>query len=195
MKHEQRTHFLRSSRAMVLLLLLCCMLLTACGKDAEEDLLQKAVAGDWAYIHDPQTTILQLGKNGKASYQGKNFTYTVDDTYLYLKSDSEQLNLRYEKDGEEFYLYQPCDYTYEGEGAPDGIVGRWVDKETRWSYEFTDDGTFREDGYFPGYYTQDADNGQIKLVYNDQFYDTTLYYTLDGDRLHIEYPWSMVKAQ
>ncbi len=195
MKHDQRKYgFHKRGVSLLLLLMLCSQILTGCGS-AERDRLQEAVEGDWAYIHDPETTIIHLGKNGKASYNGKNYTYTVDETYLNLTSDSESLQLRYTKDDDEFYLYQPCDYTFAGDGKPDGLVGTWYDPDTKWSYEFTAEGTFQEDGYFPGYYTLDAESGQIKLVYNDHFYDTTLYYTLDGDHLHIDYPWSMVKAQ
>ncbi|MCR4587615.1 MAG: hypothetical protein K5682_04335 [Lachnospiraceae bacterium] len=195
MKHVQSKRLNHHFKIGVILLMLCCVMLAGCGQSAERDRLREAVAGEWAYIHDPETTILKLGKNGKASYQGKSYKYTVDETYLTLNDGDEELRLRYKKDGDEFYLYQPCDYTFSGEGDPDGLVGKWYDADTKWSYEFTADGTFREDGYFPGYYVNDPENGEIKLVYNDQFYDTTLYYTLDGEHLHIEYPWSMVKAQ
>ena len=86
-------------------------------------------------------------------------------------------------------------YEYKDEGTPDGIIGNWYNAEKKWSFEFTSSGTFKEDGYFPGYYTLGEDGTSISLVYNDHFLDSTLYYSIDGNQLTLEYPWPMVEAQ
>ena len=176
--------------AAMALLILGAGLLAGCGEQKGE------LSGKWGYIHDPETVILSVKDNGKAVYKGEKYDAQMDGTFLTLTdADGETLRLRYTKDEKEFYLYEPCTYNYMDEGTPDGLLGNWYDPDTRWSFEFTDSGTFIEDGYFPGYYEIDETNGVIHLVYNDHFYDTTLYYRVEGSELTIEYPWSMVKAQ
>ena len=177
---------------LILTALMVLMLLSfsGCGKQTGK------LSGKWAYIHDPETAVLTLKDNGKAVYKGKKYTYTFTDDHITFSSKKdEDLTLRYYKDDKEFYLYEPCEYTYMDDGMPESIVGNWYDYSTKWSYEFTDNGTFKEDGYFPGFYTVDEEAGSVKLVYNDHFYDTTLYFYIEGDTLHVEYPWSMVTAQ
>ena len=53
---------------------------------------------------------------------------------------------------------------YEGDGTPDGLVGLWKSKE-KWSFEFTSEGTFKEDEYFPGHYSVDEGNKTFSLAY------------------------------
>ncbi len=150
--------------------------------------------GDWAYNHDPETVILSV-KGDKAVFKGADYSALCSDDRLTLTAaDGETLALRYEKNKEGILLYEPTDYVFEGESEPDGLVGLWTDAADKWSFEFTANGTFKEDGYFPGLYSIQED-GTVKLVYNDMFPDTTLYYTIDGDTLHVEYPWQMVSAE
>ena len=151
--------------------------------------------GNWAYVHDTAATILSLEKDGDAKYQGNEYTYTADDEYFYLKSDKEEIKLRYKMNGDKLYIYQTTQYEYSGEGSPDGIIGYWVCGPKKWSFEFTDQGTFKEDSYFPGYYTIDENEKTVKLVYNDHFEDTVFYYSIDGNTLTIEYPWETVPTQ
>lgn len=149
--------------------------------------------GEWAYIHDDKTVALDIKDNGEAVFDGENYTYTVNDPYLIFKaSDGTEKNMRYEMDGDNMLFYVPNTYIYEGEGSPEGLAGLWKDSTKKWSFEFTEDGTFKEDGYFPGYY-QDMGDGSVKMVYNDHFPDTVMYYTIEGDELRVEYPWTMVK--
>lgn len=164
--------------------------LIACGNESDNPLI-----GKWAYNHDTETTILNLKDNGKAVYHKKSYDYTNDDNFFYLTSKNGDINLRYQVDGEGMLLYETTEYTYMGQGEPDSILGQWQSPEKKWNFEFTEDGTFMEDGYFPGYFLEDKEAGTIKLMYNDHFYDTVLYYKLDGNKLTIEYPWSMVKAK
>ena len=174
--------------SLTLIMLIALLSLAGCGQ------YKGRLSGKWAYIHEPEKVIITLKDNGKAVYKGEKYTYTYDDNFITLKSADEEIKLRYTKDDKEFYLYEPCEYDYMDEGTPNSIVGNWYDYSTKWSYEFTDDGTFKEDGYFPGFYTVDEDAGTIKLIYNDHFYDTMLYYSIEGEKLHVDYPWSMVAA-
>lgn len=175
------------------LLLAAIMIITVfngCGKKNEE---VEGLVGKWAYNHDTKTTILELKANGKAVYNGGKYTYTNDDKFIYLtSSDGKETKLRYEMDRKGIFLYQPESYVYEGTGMPDGLLGSWKNDQN-WSFEFTQEGTFNENGYFPGYYLIDEEAGTVKLMYNDHFVDTTLYYSIDGNVLNIEYPWPMVR--
>lgn len=179
----------RKKTAIISILIVTILMLGGC-----ED-KSKPFLGDWAYVHDTGTTILTLESNGKAEYLNKTYDYTSDDTFLYLKSSDEDLKMRYYLDGEKLYIYQTTQYSYAGEGTPDGITGLWENAENKWSFEFTGEGTFKEDGYFPGYYTEDKEAGTVKLIYNDHFEDTVFYYTIDGNTLTVEYPWETVPTQ
>ncbi len=180
-----------------LAIMLILLTLTACGKKENDTVISKeaqAISGSWAYIHDRETAIAVFHKNGTAEYEGEEYTFECDSQYIMLKNkDGETKQLRYTLDDEGMYLYSNNTYTFSGEGEPSGLVGEWSCKEKNWTYTFTETGTFMEDGFFPGYYTVDDQNSTFKLVYNDQFEDTVCYFSLDGDKLCIEYPWRMVK--
>ncbi len=163
------------------------VLLMGCGETVDSP-----IVGKWAYIHDKETAVLELKSNGSAVYNNEKYSFTEDGQYIILSSGKDKQKLRYELVKDDLYLYEPATYIYASEGEPDGLIGVWAN-ENKWSYEFTKEGTFREDGYFPGYYTVDEANSTIKLVYNDHFEDTTIYYSLDGNRLLVEYPWRMVR--
>ena len=158
-------------------------LLTGCGAKTEK----------WAYIHEPMEAVITLKSNGKATYQGNEYTYTKDDTYITLKAgDGEQKKLRYELDGDKMTLYEESTYTRNGEG--EGIVGTWT-QPNGWSYRFTDNGEFSEESIFFGHYTVDEADSTIKLMYDEPYEDAILYYTLDGDNLTVAYPGPMVRVQ
>ena len=150
----------------------------------------------YAYIHDPETEIIALSDNGKAVYKGNQYTYTQDDTYIYLKGkDNDTVQLRYipnEKD-DGMILYEKSVYTYDGEGEPDGITGVWK-QDNGWEYQFTDSGTFSEENIFFGHYAVDEKESSIRLMYDDPIEDAILYYSLDGNKLTIDYPWPMVRT-
>lgn len=153
-------------------------------------------AESWAYIHEPEVEILRLGDDGKASFKGKAYEYSKDEQFLTLTDDNNQvLKMRCVMKNEKMLLYETTTYRYAGEGEPDGIMGFWSSEENSWAYEFTEKGTFLEDGVFPGHYLVDEEEGTIKLMYNDHFEDTYVYYLIDGDQLIIEYPWPMVKTE
>jgi hypothetical protein len=171
--------------------------MTACGKIKNATALSNealGICGSWAYIHDKETAIAVFREDGTAQYEGKDYSFECDSQFIKLKDkDGETTQLRYTLDDEGIYLYSNNTYTFSGDGEPDGLVGKWSCAEKNWSYTFTEEGTFLEDGYFPGEYTVDNENSTFKLVYNDQFEDTVCYFRLEENKLHIEYPWRMVK--
>ena len=169
------------------------LLFAGCGAQAELSSQAQELCGKWAYIHDEATTVLELKNNGKAEFHEEKYSWNCDDTFLSLTSGGETLHLRYAWDGEDIYLYEQTTYTCEG--SHDGLIGKWVSEKDNWSFEFTKNGTFNEDGYFPGHYLVDEAAGTFKLVYNDPFEDTTCYYRMEGDQVLVEYPWHMVPAK
>ncbi len=187
------TKFMATFLAIVLMLLL----MTACGKNEKDTAISDEalkICGSWAYNHDKETAIAVFNEDGTAQYEGKDYSFDCNSQFIKLKnSDGETIQLRYTLDDEGMYLYSNNTYTFSGEGEPSGLVGEWSYTEKHWSYSFTEEGTFMEDGIFTGYYTVDDKNSTFKLVYNDQFEDTVCYFQLEGNKLNIEYPWRMVK--
>lgn len=169
--------------------------LSGCGKKENVNLSQQAkeICGEWAYIHEKGETVAEFRSDGTAVYEGEKYTFDCDDSYVYLTDKNEQTTkLRYQMDSDGIYLYKNTVYTYTGDKEPEGIVGRWECEEMKWSFEFTEEGTFLEDGYFPGNYTVNEEDSSVKLIYGDKFEDTVFYYSLEDDRLIMEYPWKMV---
>lgn len=170
----------------ILLLAALILTVTGCGNS-------DATIGKWAYIHDAETCALKIQSNGKLELDGNSYTYTKDDSSFSLTdTNGSNTDMKYvmEKDG--MLIYKTTVYTCD-DAAPGSIIGVWKDATTKWSFEFTDGGEFKEDGYFPGLYRVDEAAGTVKLVYNDHFEDTLIYYTREGNSLIIEYPWKMVK--
>ena len=168
----------------ILISIMCVMtLLGGCGSKTEK----------WAYDYEPTQAVIALSENGKATYKGNEYTYTKDDTYITLKDENgEQQKIRYEMNGDKMTLYEESTYTRSGSG--DGVVGNWL-QGNGWSYVFTDSGEFSEENIFFGHYTVDEEKSRIKLMYNDPMEDAYLYYTLNGDKLTVAYPWPMVRVQ
>ena len=169
----------------VLAMMLSVMIqVTGCGSNKES----------WAYNHEPETEILSLSDNGKAVFHGEKYTYTRDDEFITLKDKSgSELKLRYMIDGEEMTLYESSTYDRDGEGTPGSIVGVWK-QDNGWSYQFTSEGTFTEENIFYGHYAVNEQEGTIKLMYDEPLEDAILYYSLDGDKLTVDYPWTLVKT-
>ena len=174
--------------------LLLCLFFAACTKEDPKEKEKDVPAESWAYNHEPEKEILRLREDGTALFKGTEYSYSKDDQFITMTDDKNQsLKLRYKMTKEGMYLYEQTTYHFNGEGEPEGLLGVWVGgPEDRLSYEFTSSGTFREDGYFPGHYLADPEAGTIKLMYNDHFEDTYIYYTLNGKELFVEYPWPLV---
>ncbi len=185
---------MKTKRFLITFFSICILLvsLAGCGKN---DADAGGIYGSWAYVHDKGTEIAVFHTDKTAKYEKKKYTFEYDDQFITLKdSKGDTIQLRYELNGTGMYLYKNTTYVYQGEGEPDGLVGEWVSKQESgdWTFTFTDQGTFYEDGVFPGYYSVGDDNVTFKLVYNDQFEDTVCYYQIEGNTLHIQYPWQMV---
>lgn len=183
-----------SSTVMVIMLML-----NACGRNnsvtnfSEE---AQKICGSWAYNHDKTTEVAVFHKDGTAQYEGKDYTFECDEQFVQLKgADEETKKLRYVLDKEGMLLYSSNTYTFDGEGEPDGLPGKWTCADKNWSFQFSREGTFMEDGYFPGYYSVDDKESTITLVYTDHFEDTVCYYQLTENKLTIEYPWRMVPTE
>ncbi|MCR5106762.1 MAG: DUF4923 family protein [Lachnospiraceae bacterium] len=153
--------------------------------------------GDWSYIHDKETTVLSIDQKGKATYKDQKYKCTPDDEFINLSGNGENLKLRYELNDDGFYLYEGEIYNKKSEGEDSSLTGTWIKKDNNWAFEFDENGVFKEgveEVSFSGHYTVDEDNKIITLQYDDrlEFDDTKLYYELDGNELHIEYPTQMV---
>lgn len=177
--------------ALISLILFACLSFAGCGKS------DSPLVGKWSYIHDDVNTVLELKSNGKAVYEGKNFTYVTDDSFITLtdaNGNKEQFRYLMEKDG--FLFYKNTRYVNKDNENPSSLVGIWTGKEVdKWSFEFTANGEFKEDGYFPGEYVVDESNGSVKLIYNDHFEDTICYFIIEGNEMTMQYPWKMVKTK
>lgn len=152
----------------------------------------------WAYNHEPGVEILRLGNDGKAVYKGKSYQYEKDDNYLNFHAEGDEVRLRYAMKKDNLVIYEKTVYHYVSGNASEEepLVGLWQGgEEDRLSYEFTQKGTYLEDGVFPGHYLVDAQQGTIKLMYNDHFEDTYIYYSFEDGKLVIEYPWPLVRTQ
>ena len=170
--------------------------LSVCSSASADNVVAETLTGKWAYIHDPDTPALIIKANGKAELDGKKYTYTNTDEYIEMtdkKGTSEKFRYKFEKDG--LYFYKNCIYVFCGEDEPTDIVGQWKCEDNNWSFEFTANGTFNEDGFFPGYYSLNQDSSEFTLIYNDHFEDTTCYYSIEGNELHVSYPWLMVRIK
>ena len=169
--------------SLSILMLFILTLLGGCGSKTET----------WAYDYEPTKAVIALSDNGKATYKGNEYTYTKDDTYITLTDENgEQQKIRYEMNGDMMTLYEESTYTRDGVG--DGVVGSWV-QGNGWSYIFTDNGEFSEENIFFGHYTIVESGSKIKLMYSEPMEDAYLYYTLNGDKLTVAYPWPMVRVQ
>lgn len=170
---------------MIMAFVMAFTLLGGCGSKGNSE--------KWAYIHDPGEEVIELSDNGHAEYKGEKYTFTKDDQFITLTAaGGDQMQLRYVMNGDQMTLYEKSTYTFSGEKNTDGIVGVWL-QDNGWSYQFTEDGAFSEENIFFGHYTVDEANSCIRLMYSDPIEDAYLYYTLDGNKLTIDYPWPMVK--
>lgn len=167
-----------------------------CGSKSSGDKLEGPLNGKWSYIHDTETVALEIKDDGTAKLDDVSYDCTYDESAVVLTDKKgTKTNHRYYTEGEDkLYFYKISTYRYQGEGKPDGLVGVWVDVANgNSSFEFTSEGTFREDSYIPGYYIPNVEKNSIQLVYNDHYEDTIIYYTLKDDCMIVEYPWLMVR--
>ena len=172
--------------ALVCTILMMFVLLAACSKENSES----SYKGNWSYSYEPKKSALLVKNGGKAKLDGKKFTYTEKDGILRLENKAGDLAFAKFKNDDKRHIFLFKHTIYTGANN-NGLIGKWT--SGKWSFEFSAEGTFLEDGYFPGYYSVDEGNSSIVLIYNDQFENTNVPYELEGNKLILDYPWEMVK--
>ena len=143
----------------------------------------------WARDYEPTEEYLALYDDGKAVFEGKDYTYVKDDDSITLT----------DKDGnsidEKMVFYIASVYEYQDEGEPDGIVGNWACGNNVFRFLPAPKLEFSEEDAFYGHYSVDEANSSVKLMYDAPLPDATFYYSLAGKELTIDYPWPLVKTQ
>ncbi len=153
-----------------------------------------ALHGEWCYVHDTNKTVAIFSKDGSAKFEGEKYQYTCDGEYInLLDKEGNVKKLRYLSEGDKMYVYIQSTYNRQPEGGGLGIVGVWRCEEKGWTFEFTDKGTFMEDGALTGYYEVNEEAQTVKLMYLEALEDTVFFYGLTENELSVEYPWLMIK--
>ena len=181
-------------RKLVCLLLL--FALCAAGTAVSES--TQITAGDWAFIHAPEESVLLLREDGTAVFKGQEYSWTGDGEFIRLASESgEEISLRFVTTEEKTLLYIPKEYVRAEGYSREGLPGVWTGKgEGKSSFIFRDDEMFLEDGTFIGTFRVDEEAGTILLAYSQYFDDTLCYFRMDGnDALTVDYPWTMVETK
>ncbi|MBO4668501.1 MAG: hypothetical protein J5648_00830 [Lachnospiraceae bacterium] len=197
---------MRIKRAVLMAfsIMMMCFILTGCKEDTKNKEDLSNVAERWAYSHETDKAVLILYKDGTASFNGIKYkSYEVTDkSYKFTAEDGTVTEHRY-YDGKDFdgqsrrYIYRKMYYQL----VPDlltgdsPVIGYWqgVGEYEKLSYQFTDKGTFYEDETLPGHYFVDEDEGSILLSYDGYLSNTLIYYSIDGDKMTVDYPWGMVQ--
>ena len=152
-------------------------------------------AGGWAFASDPAALVLQINEDGTAQYQGKGYGFEDESPYLLLTDAAgEALRLRYLVTEKNLWLYVPMNYTRKEGTTGEGIRGVWnLDGSEKGFFEFSEKGTFLEDALFDGTYSVDYEAGSFVLTYPRYLEETTCYFSIDEDRMVVEYPWLLVE--
>ncbi len=176
--------------SLVLAILLCAALTVSAAAEGFP-------AGDWAFGSDPGTSVLRLNEDGTAVYQNTEYTFEDDGEVLSLKdAEGEVLRLRYRVTEKNKWLYVTMNYTRKEGTTGEDLQGVWnLDGSEKAFFEFSAKNTFLEDGVFTGTYKVDYENHSFTLIYPMLFDDTVCYFTIDGQHMTVEYPWSVVETQ
>ena len=63
-----------------------CICVAGCGKNAiQQNSLETALHGQWAYAHDEAETVAAFYEDGTAKFQGVKYEYTCEDGYILSK--------------------------------------------------------------------------------------------------------------
>ncbi len=181
-----------NSIVLVIMITLC---MVGCGKKAIQQSAEEiALHGEWCYVHDEKQTVAEFSEDGSAEFEGEKYQYTCDGEYINLTDEAGNVKkLRYLTEGEKMYVYIQSTYTRQAEGGGSGIVGMWRCEDKGWTFEFSDKGTFMEEGSFTGYYEVNEEAKTVKLMYGEALADTVFFYELTENELFVEYPWLMIK--
>lgn len=168
-------------------------------KPIEQNEYEQALLGKWAYTHEKDKPTLILRNDGTAEFEGEKYEYTCDGERIHLVGRTNEKHLRYVQKDHQMYLYiqstytKQADYNYQGTATPSEVIGYWLCEATNWTYEFTPNGTFMEDGALTGYYEVNEEAKTVKLMYGEALEDAVFYYQITEEGLFIEYPWLMEK--
>lgn len=189
---KNNTIIRKNSLILAIIFMLC---IAGCGvKEISQNPDEIALHGEWCYVHDTNETVATFSKDGSAKFEGEKYQYTCDDEYInLLDKKGDVKKLRYLSEGDKMYVYMQSTYTRQPENGGMGIVGVWLCEEKGWTFEFTDKGTFMEDGALTGYYEVDEEAHTVKLMYLEALEDTVFFYELTENELSVEYPWLMIK--
>ncbi len=156
-------------------------------------------AGDWAFNHEPEKSVLLLREDGTAVWQGQECIWKDDGGFLQLTPEGgEAVSVRYQVTEGKTLIWLPAEYQRVKEVPGEGLIGAWVGTESEGSnFIFREaDHMFLEDGTFTGTFTEDPEAGTVLLAYIQYFDDTLCYFRLEGnDVLKMEYPWPLVETQ
>ncbi len=138
--------------------------------------------------------VLRVEADGTAVYQGQAFDWTDRGDALELVSaDGTVTVLRYLSDESGMWIWPATVYARTEGDAGSGLTGAWSVPETpRVSFVFRADGTFVEDTVFTGTWTADEEAGTFRLDYGGMFDPVVCRWSIEGDRLTVEYPWQLV---
>ena len=181
-------------RKLFLLVLVCCIsFAVVCGSGEPCPLL-----GDWAFDYEPAAAVLTVKDDGTACWNGADFTWEDDGSFLLLKDQAgETASLRYLVKEGRVQVFLAGTYTRTAKDRDEEIFGAWKkDGSYGNSFIFEKDMRFMEDGTFVGTFSLDEEAGTFTLKYQPAiFEDTTCYFTREGDSMTVEYPWTVVKTQ
>ena len=181
------------------------MMLVACeGNETGKD--NKPVKEQWAYLEDEGTPCLKLYEDGSAAFkteksgatakltQYKKYEFTDEVLKLTAEDGSVTEMKYYDTDTGKRYVYQKITLDYYSGDDSSTLIGAWT-CDNEWSFQFSDKGTFLEDGLWAGYFIPNGE-GSLRLIYDNQvFSDIILYYSLENGKLILDYPFGMVKMQ
>ena len=180
---------------MVAFLLILCLAFSAAALGGENFPL----VGDWAFNHAPEKTVLLVRDDGTAVYDGRDWTWEGDETFLNLQNtEGETFSIRYAADEDGIRIYLPGDYTRRDKLVDEEIWGAWIkDTSDASSFIFEKDGRFMEDTTFVGTYKVDPEAGTFLLQYQPAGYfnDTLCYFEREGDHMTVFYPWPLTAVQ
>ena len=169
--------------------------MAGCGKqEIQQNADEIALHGNWYYVHDENEVVAVFSEDGSAKFEGEKYQYTCDGEYINLTDkDGTVTKLRYLAEGDKMYVYIQSTYTRQPEAGGSGIVGAWLCEDKGWTFEFSNKGTFMEEGAMTGYYEVNEEAKTVKLMYGEALADTVFFYELSENELFVEYPWLMVK--
>ena len=171
----------------------CVFFAAACGAEESCPLL-----GDWAFDYEPEVSVLTVNSDGTAVWNGGDYTWEDDGAFLLLTDPrGETVSLRYRAEEDRVQIFLTGTYTRTAKDKDEEIFGAWKkDGSYGSAFVFEKDMRFMEDGTFVGTFEVDTEAGTFTLKYQPAiFEDTTCYFTWEGDRMTVEYPWTVVGKQ